>query len=547
MASPSDIPVLVQRLRSGSRVAQLQALKQLSSLATAGTAQRAALVADGIPPLVQLMGSSGSSGTAVQTAAVGLLWFLLESDNASRNAVAAAGGVPALVALLRQGSTSAQKAAATMLDRLADQNDERKAAILAAGAVEPLVQLLQHQDWAVLKAAVNCLHSLAGDSEPCGAAIADAGAIPSLVQLIPRLPEHAPLALGALAWGSEDRREAVAAAGAVAFLEQQLVSNSSSEAAKAAAVMAVDSLAMGDPDSQACQAASAVIKPLANCLPASNDNFLQCGVLSALARLAANSPANSAAILAAGVVPALSACLTSTAEGLASHSAWLINNMTDSLPCALEAVGSAGVIPGLVGLLQQKDEQVCGEAAWALHSLALNPANQQAILAAGGFEALLGLLQSSSSREFHVTCSCCGGYNCSGIGHDLKGTAAVALCTLAQGSEELTQAARAASAAAAIQQALPVWRSDEDAFKVVAAGSAALNFLLEDSLSNSSRSVVRRQQPQMLMHVAEPTTLRGQGNCMYLRGGCTLDLSLFVTDDGVVNCFHSVTAMLGNC
>ena len=91
MASAASIPALVQRLRSGSKVAQLQAAKQLSALARNSAAERSAIVAaGGIAPLVQLV--AGGSSKAAQEEAAYILAKLALDHPSSRPALAAAGG-----------------------------------------------------------------------------------------------------------------------------------------------------------------------------------------------------------------------------------------------------------------------------------------------------------------------------------------------------------------------------------------------------------------------------------------------------------------------
>lgn len=207
MASPADIPVLVQRLRSSSRVAQLQAVKQLGELASGTDSCQAVVAAGGVPPLVGLL---SASSTAVCKGAVGLLLGLMDQDPHAWEAAAAAEAMSALVATLQCGSSISQAAAAMVLSMMARQHSDSKAAIAAAGAIGPLVQLLHSGQGLAQRAVTDTLFWLANRRQPCSAAIAAAGAIPTLVQLIPVLHEHATLVLERLAWESEQRQEAIA-------------------------------------------------------------------------------------------------------------------------------------------------------------------------------------------------------------------------------------------------------------------------------------------------------------------------------------------------
>lgn len=172
-------------------------------------------------------------------------------------------------------------------------------------------------------------------------------------------------------------------------------------------------------------------------------------------------------------------CCLSSSIHVAVKAAWLIDNLAHSLPAARQAISAAGITDALVGLLQRcEGTREATAASWALHSLANDcPASQQAILAAGGFDVLLCSFKRSTAGGIHVTHS---------------GAAVVALCTMAQGSEQLRQAARAAGAAATLRQAVAAWQDDEPSNNLVAA-KAALNFLC------SSQQAITRGQVEWLM------------------------------------------------
>lgn len=299
------------------------------------------------------------------------------------------------------------------------------------------------------KAAACTLSYLAEGSEPCCAAIAAAGAIPALAQLLPAAPEHAAQALAVLVWGSNERREVVAATGCATALAQLLVCKSCCDAAKEAAAAVLDHLSFAGPDSQAGKAAAAAIDTLGACLATSNKTVLR-RLLSTLGNLACDNPQNSASILSAGALPRLQNCLRDNSPAEVSSVAHLVGNLAANLPAQREALGAAGTIPALVQLLQHENEKAAENAAWALRNLALDcPASQQAILAADGFPALAAVVQKcSDSTATNNKKRLCGG-------------AAMALCTLAHGSEELRQQAVAAGSEVAIRRLLSLDDMDE--------------------------------------------------------------------------------------
>lgn len=290
---------VVRRLHSNSRLAQLKAAKQLADLTQADSHVCSEVVdAGGIPALLQLLRTS--SYAAVQAAAARVLGNVAELVASVREEIVSGGAIPHLTALLRQGSSSAQSSAALALGYLGADDDARKAAILAAGAVGPLVQLLsQSQDTAVLRAAMEAVHQLAKFSVQCGAAIADAGAIPALVQLIQKMPVAAMNALIALGWSSSGRREAAVAAGMWPALERRLLSGGCDAAANRALVLAYAYLSAKPGSMEA-----AAIPTLVKCLTVVDTSAV--GVLlRKLAHLAQSGPTFRAAMIKAGLMQQL--------------------------------------------------------------------------------------------------------------------------------------------------------------------------------------------------------------------------------------------------
>lgn len=451
MATAADIPALLRRLEGSSgRLAQAQAAKQLGRLAAQGAAACEAIVAaGGIPRLVPLLGPATSD--ALQAAAAKALCIITVLFPASAAATAAAGAIPRLAGLLNSSSSDTQANAAAVLAYLARDDSERAAAVAETGAIDALVQLLQSPDLLVKGAAADVLCELTKASGQCGAAIAAAGAIPALVRLIPVLHQPATGLLAALVRHSAERREAAAAACAGPALQQELLRGSMAAQAAAAVFVSFSSSAAG---SAALGAVAEAASVLMGCL-ASSDPAVQLRALTALGNLAWDDPPAVAVLLPTGLMLSLQQCLRSSDSALAAGAAWVVNNMAHCLPAEREAIGTAGVVAGLIALLRQ-DAEIAYSAAFALHALATQcPANQQAVLAAGGFEALLGMLRASGADSDAL----------------LKGAAAVALCTLAQGSELQVHAVRAAGAAATIQQALLIWQAGAN--KVVVAGARA--------------------------------------------------------------------------
>ena len=137
-----EIEGLVRALREGGDAAKVMAaVRALRDLASMNGANKVAIAAaGGIPPLVQLL--RDGSAKARWTAARAL--FSLACDNpANKVAIAEAGGIASLVELLRDGSAEAKWPVALALRNLADNNDANAVAIAAAVGLEAFIELVR--------------------------------------------------------------------------------------------------------------------------------------------------------------------------------------------------------------------------------------------------------------------------------------------------------------------------------------------------------------------------------------------------------------------
>ena len=139
-----------------------------------------------IPPLVALV-TNGPNPRGRQEAMTALANIALNA--AIRAKIVAAGGIAALVALMRKGTTGGQVTAlcvcylAPALDSLARDNAANRAAIVDAAAVDPLVALLTNGSTGEQEQALRALANFAL-CDTIREAIVDAGAIPPLVALV---------------------------------------------------------------------------------------------------------------------------------------------------------------------------------------------------------------------------------------------------------------------------------------------------------------------------------------------------------------------------
>lgn len=179
MASAADhIPALVQRLPA-------LALMNLTRAADADSLQRcqAVAAAGGIPALGRLLCSS--SDEAVQRAAAGTLSNLMVDSLEMQQAIMAAGAIPALLQLTRSSSS---ECALTETDgallNLNFQSPSISQQIAAADGVPALARCLSSDSEAVQLRAVCALVNLCKNAHADIAAAIHAEAVPSLLRLL---------------------------------------------------------------------------------------------------------------------------------------------------------------------------------------------------------------------------------------------------------------------------------------------------------------------------------------------------------------------------
>ena len=248
---------------------------------------REALAAAGVfPPLVAMLGD----GTAEERAAAAEALWKLSRNDANKAAIAAAGAIVPLAALVRDGDAKGKANAAAVLGYLSIGNAANKAAIAAAGAIVPLAALVRDGDAQGKAYAAHALGNLSIGNAATTAAIAAAGAIVPLAALVrdgdAQGKAYAAHALGNLSNGNAANTAAIAAAGAIVPL--------------AALVR--------DGDAQAAIAAAGAIVPLAALVRDGDAEGKRYAAL-ALGNLSNGNAANEAAMVAAGAVESLKALM----------------------------------------------------------------------------------------------------------------------------------------------------------------------------------------------------------------------------------------------
>ena len=370
----SDAAALVQRLRSGSRLAQLQALRSLVDLANSSSAARQqALVAGSVAAIVQLKGLSG--GCAVQEAAGEALRALSQTPNgATLPAFVEAGAIHTVVSMLERsldsGSATVQESTAATLWHLAGCGGGA-AAVAACGAIPLLVQLLlagrgQPISQADSAAAGAMFHFVEFKSDQLGQDIIEQGSVPALLALIERRKHagagkaaenralwSAAATLGFLAEHNAECQAAVVAAGGVHSLAS-LLRSSCAEVQFSAA----DALRVLLHCSMAAQAAfaEAHAAPAAVRLLSSPSREAQRHAAGVLGNAAYSDPGNSAAILAAGAMQPLVQLLRTPDHPAQEWAALTVCNL-----CLMQPEAAAAAIQQAGGLLDALQTAACSE------------------------------------------------------------------------------------------------------------------------------------------------------------------------------------------
>jgi vacuolar protein 8 len=178
---------LVEKLKSSATEDVVDASAALWDLSFSSPENKVAIgAARAIPRLVQLLreGVEGAEPVGAEGAAENAAGLLanLATDAVNKKTIAAEGGIPLLVKLLKDGTAGEKKNAAGALWRLAVNDVDNRKAIKAAKAIPPLIELLRGTADVKIQAA-GALSVLAAD-KAIARKISKAGAITPLVELL---------------------------------------------------------------------------------------------------------------------------------------------------------------------------------------------------------------------------------------------------------------------------------------------------------------------------------------------------------------------------
>ena len=396
---------LVSMLHDKGNGGEEQAAAALANLASDSADNRKSIVeAGGIAPLLSLLESTSPGARENAISAISQL-----AHNATiQRAIAEEGGVPLLANTLVASSSNVKEMisgsrlyslSAFAVAQLARGNRDTQLALADAGAIPPLVAMLASPNVEMQAQAAGALSGLSADNADNQAAVARTGAIAPLCALVregaPSVKEQSARALWSLATDNAANKATVAKLGGIEPLVGLLVSGGS-DASLDSSVAALRSLA-----AKHAENAEAIAKMLVARL---GSRIATAGVgavrvLSAFASLCHENAHNQLAIARAGGIPLVVTWLSGSLDGRpplsadaqreAAHALFAI--ATNNAPLQAQIARSEG-IPPLIGLVRNGDLQTQDFAARALWHLAGSGESVSAIAELGGMEALVQML-----------------------------------------------------------------------------------------------------------------------------------------------------------
>ncbi|KOO32623.1 hypothetical protein Ctob_013926 [Chrysochromulina tobinii] len=376
--------------------------------------QGAVAEAGGIPLLIALLDSHPD----IHRDAAGALWSLAADAN-NRRLIAEANGIPQLVELLKPGKlgarSPAQETAAGALHSLAARFENR-AAIAEAGGIELLIPLFEGASAEAKSEVEGALLELGKENlsnqfsicnklvaliakGPDNAAEACADGSPVTIARV-EAQEHATRVINVLSL-DRDHREALSSSGAIYQLIRQL--KGGSPTAQVMAASALTQIARMSPELRI-----QVVQHLVGQLSATDPNVRQrAGTALREMNTKSDAAGGSAmddakvqreAAMAGGVAPLVELLK----DGLNDHrveaqeySLWSLSLTTDA--SRRQAMVEAGVITPLVQSLSsgQLSEVAQQHAAMVLSCLAIDRCNHDEILACGAIAPLVGLIKDA--------------------------------------------------------------------------------------------------------------------------------------------------------
>ena len=377
VARSGAIGPLVALVVGGTDDGQIAAAGALAAIAACGAEQQMAIAGAGaLTPLVTLL-RSGSNKASMQAAAA--LASLTERPDSAPH-ILRAGGVAAFVRVARTGNADAQYYAALAIANLSSASGEAQVALAAAGAVPLLIAMLQGGK-VQMPAAAALAKLAAGNAAVRGLIAREEGLAPLLALLngvhVPAQVQAA-AAIAELARDDPPSQVAVAKAGGIRPLVAMLQSRNVHAQSYGASALA--QVAARNRANQDVVARVGGMQAALNLLPPGNESDVQSNASLAVAEMCRFHSANQSAIVSLGAVGQLVLLLRSPHDAVRAEAAGAVWALTEGHAANKVSFAAAGTVSLLVSLLEAGSARAQKHAAHALVSLAYeNVANQGAI------------------------------------------------------------------------------------------------------------------------------------------------------------------------
>ena len=382
---------LVDMLQASGTAAQEQAAAALANLARESEDNRKSIVeADGIPPLLALLDSSSAKA---KENSVGAIKELCRKSKENQLSIAKVGGIPKLVGVLLGFTGTTMKdpsvvslctLAASAIKEMAKGdgnkgNRRNQDAIAEAGAITPLVAMLGAHTAAPQANAAGALANLARNHTENQAAIAKTGAIAPLCTLVregsPETKDASASAIWALATDNAPNKDTIAKLGGIDPLIGLLVSGTTEKSQECVAG-GLAALASRHPDNR-----QLIVKRLVGLLSSSAAKKVETAVrvLQTCSLFMGDSTANQVMVAKAGGIPPLITWVQHSSELAKTNAAnAMLCLVADNTTTQVHVAKANGIGP-LIALVKRSPLAAQEYAARALWHLASQQENQLAI------------------------------------------------------------------------------------------------------------------------------------------------------------------------
>ena len=393
------IKKLVDMLQDSGAAAQEQAAAALANLARESEDNRKSIVdANGIVPLLNVLDSASPKA---KENSVGAIKELCRNSKNNQSLIAKAGGIPKLVGVMLGFSGNTMKdvslvqlctLAADALQEMAKGNRKNQDAIAEAGAITPLVAMLGSQAAQMQANAAGALANLAHNHPDNQGAIAKTGAVAPLCALVregsDETKDQSASAIWALATDHAPNKDTIAKLGGIDPLLGLLVTGAT-ERSQEYIAGGLAALASKHVDNRQL-IAKRLVGLLGSSAVKSPDRAER--VLMTCSSFSSDSASNQVAIAKLGGIPPLIQGLGNSTASTQIQAAYAVLCLAADNATTQVLIAKSDGIPPLIALVRKSMAEAQEYAARALWHLASQAENRQLIFELGAIKPLIGML-----------------------------------------------------------------------------------------------------------------------------------------------------------